>query len=152
MLSHSVSRRDAPAAEGAAGGAETSILRHLYLKIESLPRQARDKHWKSPKETTFPQGSGLGLQDCVAAVTYHAYTTHPEDTHKLTHTGPACGTAAVGGAAPCSSVEALARTLDKHVPGAFVFQGECDTTFCHASFAGEPIICQDRLRMNNGKL
>jgi hypothetical protein len=32
MFSHSVSRRDAPAAEGAAGGAESSILRHFILK------------------------------------------------------------------------------------------------------------------------
>ena len=64
-------------------------------------------------------GSGLALSDCVAAVTYHAYSVHPEDTHKPSQTGPACGASS-----PCSGVQALANTLEKHVPGARVIQGE----------------------------
>jgi hypothetical protein len=65
-------------------------------------------------------GSGLSLQDCIASVTYHAYSVHPEDTHKKSKSGPACGAAS-----QCSGVEALANTLHKYVPEAYVFQGEC---------------------------
>lgn len=65
----------------------------------------------------------LRLEDCVAAVTYHAYTgtgTGPESTHAATRT-TGCG----GHPSPCSGVEALDATLKQWVPTAFVFQGEC---------------------------
>ena len=46
-------------------------------------------------------------------------SVRPEDTHKPSQTGPACGASS-----PCSGVQALANTLKKHVPGAYVIQGE----------------------------
>ena len=58
-------------------------------------------------------------QDCVAAVTYHAYTSGPpEQTHARRLSD--CGAAP----SPCSPVEALQAALTTFVPSAFLIQGE----------------------------
>lgn len=65
-------------------------------------------------------GSGLTLEDCVTAVSYHAYSLKPENTHRPMESG-FCGKQASAVSAPAC----LASTLQAHVPSAFVFQGEC---------------------------
>ena len=152
MLSHSVSRRDAPAAEGAAGGAETSILRHLYLKSNLCQDRLGTNIGKVQKKRRFRRAQASGSRTASP----QSHTTPTLHTRKTLTSGRTPGLpaallrwAAQHRAAALRRWRALSTSMCRERLS-FKASAEIDA-FLHGSFAGNPIVCQDRLRINNRK-
>jgi hypothetical protein len=157
-VSHSLSRRHAPAAEAAAGGAETSFLRHFVLDSYSIfqylkRRQTQDEHRKSVyKKRRFCRAQASGSRTASP----QSHTTPTLHTRKTLTSGRTPDLpvallrwAAQHRAAALRRWRALSTSMCRERLS-FKASAEIDA-FLHGSFAGNPIVCQDRLRINNRK-